>query len=71
MKKLLKGKLGLKPAKIKSSGQNHAFLCFRTDAEKEEALQKLDGYKWKGNVFKAKVNNGLANRTNYLERMPT
>lgn len=59
MKKLLKQKLGLKPTKIKtpqrSGGQNHAYLCFRTDEEKEEALRKLDGYKWKGNVLKAKV----------------
>lgn len=59
MKKLLKHKLGLKPTKIKTSqrsgGPNHAYLCFRTDEEKEEALRKLDGYTWKGNVLKAKV----------------
>lgn len=60
MKKLLRNKLGLKPVKIKTpnlSGKHrgHCYLCFRSGDERQEAMDKLDGYKWKGQVIKAKV----------------
>lgn len=49
----------MNPSKIKTpnkfGGKNHAFVCFRTDADKEEALKVLDGYNWKGRIFKAKT----------------
>lgn len=39
----------------KYGGKDHAFLCFRTAAEKEEALRKIDGFTWRGRVLKAKL----------------
>lgn len=58
IKKLLKGKLKLNPSKIKTpnkfGGKNFAFVCFRNEADKENALKILDGYSWKGRTFKAK-----------------
>lgn len=58
LKKLLKGKLKLSPSKIKTpnkfGGKNFAFVCFRNETDKENALKVLDGYNWKGRTFKAK-----------------
>lgn len=58
LKKLLKGKLKLSPSKIKTpnkfGGKNFAFVCFRNEEDKENALKILDGYSWKGRTFKAK-----------------
>lgn len=58
LKKLLKGKLKLRPSKIKTpskfGGKNFAFICFRNEEDKESALKILDGYSWKGRTFKAK-----------------
>lgn len=49
----------MNPSKIKTpnrgGGKQHAFLCFRTDEEKDVALKLLDGYKWKGRMLNAKV----------------
>lgn len=39
----------------KYGGKEHAFLCFRTEAEKEEALRKINGFNWRGRVLKAKL----------------
>lgn len=35
-------------------GRDHAFLCFRTVEEKDQAMKLFDGYKWKGRELKAK-----------------
>lgn len=55
---MLKGKLKLSPSKIKTpnkfGGKNFAFVCFRNETDKENALKILDGYNWKGRTFKAK-----------------
>lgn len=55
---MLKGKLKLSPSKIKTpskfGGKNFAFVCFRSEEDKENALKVLDGYNWKGRMFKAK-----------------
>lgn len=56
---MLKIKLKLNPSKIKLPnrffGKSHAFICFRSDEEKETALKLLDGYKWKGKTLSAKA----------------
>lgn len=56
---MLKNKLNLNPVKIKNPNRfkckDNAFLCFRTEAEKEEALKILDGYQWKSRTLRAKV----------------
>lgn len=39
----------------KFGGKDHAFLCFRTETEKEEAIRKITGYTWRGRVLKAKL----------------
>lgn len=48
----------MNPSKIKTphkfGGKNFAFVCFRNEADKENALKILDGYNWKGRTFKAK-----------------
>lgn len=48
----------MRPTKIKTKNnhgsQNHAFLCFRTVEEKENAVKIFDGYQWKGREIKVK-----------------
>ncbi|KAG4071923.1 hypothetical protein HA402_006084 [Bradysia odoriphaga] len=58
IKKFLKKKMQLDPVKIKAMPRskdsgNHAFICFRSEKEKFKALEKLDGYVWKGTAIKA------------------
>lgn len=60
LKKFLKKKLNLNPVKIKAIPNkriegNHAFICFRSEEERTEAMTKLDGYVWKGKTLKASV----------------
>lgn len=50
----------LDPVKIKAMPRSkefghHAFVCFRSEKEKFKALEKLDGYVWKGLPIKAIV----------------
>ncbi|XP_065359485.1 tRNA (uracil-5-)-methyltransferase homolog A [Calliphora vicina] len=55
-KKLLKNKLKLDMAKVKSPlRKEFAFVCFRSQEDQEKAIQLLNGYKWKGKVLQATV----------------
>lgn len=51
-------KLKLKPTKMKTKnhhgGKDHAYLCFRTIAEKDEALKIFDGFVWRGRQLRVK-----------------
>lgn len=52
--------MNLNPVKIKAMPDkrvfgNHAFVCFRSEEERTEAMAKLDGYMWKGKAIKAAV----------------
>lgn len=51
-------KLKMRPTKMKTKnqhgGKDHAYLCFRTVAEKEHALKVFDGFKWKGRTLRVK-----------------
>ncbi|XP_031623971.1 tRNA (uracil-5-)-methyltransferase homolog A [Contarinia nasturtii] len=51
-------KLKLNPTKMKTKnhygGRDHAFLCFRTAEEKEQAKKLLTGYKWRGREISVK-----------------
>ncbi|KAH8419593.1 hypothetical protein KR222_008129, partial [Zaprionus bogoriensis] len=53
-KKLLKVTLKLDITKIKSpTHKEFAFVCFRSQADQQRALDTLNGYRWKGKVLKA------------------
>ncbi|EDW69914.1 tRNA (uracil-5-)-methyltransferase homolog A [Drosophila virilis] len=53
-KKLLKNTLKLDMTKIKSpTRKEFAFVCFRSQADQQRALETLNGYKWKGKILKA------------------
>ncbi|XP_037814326.1 tRNA (uracil-5-)-methyltransferase homolog A [Lucilia sericata] len=55
-KKLIKNKLKLDMAKVKSPlRKEFAFVCFRSQEDQEKAIQLLNGYKWKGKVLQATV----------------
>lgn len=62
LKKLLNNKLKLKCHKIKGYGNKapFAFVTFRCEADRETALTKLKGFKWKGKVLNAKRANPSA-----------
>lgn len=50
----------LDPVKIKAMPRSkefghHAFVCFRNEKEQFKAIEKLDGYVWKGMAIKAGV----------------
>ncbi|KAL3272385.1 hypothetical protein HHI36_013862 [Cryptolaemus montrouzieri] len=58
-KKLLNEKLKLNSRKIKQANRNarYAFICFRNEEERDNAIKVLTGYSWKGKtleVVKAK-----------------
>ncbi|TDG42033.1 hypothetical protein AWZ03_011541 [Drosophila navojoa] len=54
LKKLLKNTLKLDMTKIKSPNRKEfAFVCFRSQADQQRALETLNGYKWKGKILKA------------------
>lgn len=54
LKKLLKNTLKLDMTKIKSpTRKEYAFVCFRSQADQQRALETLNGYKWKGRILKA------------------
>lgn len=50
LKNLLNEKLKCKPSKIKliKPGCKYAFACFRCEEDRDDAIQKICGYKWKG-----------------------
>lgn len=59
----------LDPVKIKAMPRSkefghHAFVCFRSEKEKFKALEKLDGYVWKGQPIKAVVSNLESRKVN-------
>lgn len=57
-KKLLNDKLKLNSRKIKCANRNarNAFVCFRNEEERENAIKVLTGYSWKGKVLEVLVN---------------
>lgn len=57
MKKLLNDKLKLNSSKIKAPRQRSswAYICFRSDEDRNRAIETLNGYKWKGRILKASV----------------
>lgn len=57
LKKLMKLKLNLNPVKLKAPGGRckHVFACFRNVEEREEAIEKLNNFKWKGKILAACV----------------
>jgi tRNA (uracil-5-)-methyltransferase len=54
-RKLLNTKLKLGSTKIKAPKRNcpYAFVCFRSDVDRDKAIQLLTGYKWKGKPLQA------------------
>ncbi|XP_044760010.1 tRNA (uracil-5-)-methyltransferase homolog A [Coccinella septempunctata] len=52
-KKLLNDKLKLNSRKIKQANRNarYAFICFRNEEDRENAIKVLTGYSWKGKVL--------------------
>uniref|UniRef100_T1IXD7 tRNA (uracil(54)-C(5))-methyltransferase n=1 Tax=Strigamia maritima TaxID=126957 RepID=T1IXD7_STRMM len=62
LKKLLNQKLKLNSHKIKSLGHNAswAFITFKCEDDRENALKVLNGYKWKGKILSAKKANPAA-----------
>lgn len=55
MKKLLNEKLKLNSSKIKSprQGSSWAYVCFRTEDDRNRAIEVISGYKWKGKKLRA------------------
>lgn len=55
MKKLLNDKLKLASNKIKFPKKNNPFIfvCFRSEADRENGIKTINGYKWKGKVLSA------------------
>lgn len=54
LKNLLERRFKVKPHKIRS-GRNNAFLAFKDEKERDEAINKLDGQEWKGRNLIARV----------------
>ncbi|XP_044252549.1 tRNA (uracil-5-)-methyltransferase homolog A [Tribolium madens] len=54
-RKLLNNKLKLNSTKIKAPKRNspYAFVCFRSDEERNKAIETLSGFKWKGKPLQA------------------
>ncbi|CAG9773523.1 unnamed protein product [Ceutorhynchus assimilis] len=54
-KKLLNQKLNLNSNKIKTPRRNspYAFVCFRNEEDRDNAIEVLSKFKWKGNELKA------------------
>lgn len=67
-KKLLKNKLQLDMAKVKSPlRKEFAYVCFRSQEDQEKAIEILNGYKWKGKVLQAMVSESYERRF-YLQQ---
>lgn len=51
-------KLSLDCVKIKTirPGNPWAFVCFRSEDDRKKALQKINGFQWKGKSLSAHVN---------------
>lgn len=61
VKKLLSKTLHLNPHKIKvMSNARFAFVSFRSEKDREDALKKIEGYKFKGSTLTAKKANPMA-----------
>ncbi|XP_015837917.1 tRNA (uracil-5-)-methyltransferase homolog A isoform X2 [Tribolium castaneum] len=54
-RKLLNNKLKLNSTKIKAPKRNspYAFVCFRSDEDRNKAIETLSGFKWKGKPLQA------------------
>jgi len=61
MKKMINNTLSLNANKIKIPKKNSsfAFICLRSDEDRKQAMDVLNGYKWKGNVLKANPANPI------------
>ncbi|KAH9525498.1 tRNA methyltransferase 2 [Bulinus truncatus] len=56
LKKRLKSALHLNPHKIKRIEKTSVtYVCFRSEAERDEALRKINGHTWKGKILEAKI----------------
>ncbi|KAK0058832.1 tRNA (uracil-5-)-methyltransferase A [Biomphalaria pfeifferi] len=56
LKKRLKSTLGLNPHKIKHiSNTLVTYVCFRNEADRDKALRRVNGHRWKGKVLEAKI----------------
>lgn len=53
-KKLVNKKFGLFPTKFKipKPGSHYVYVCFKDESEREMAIQKMNGYNWKGHIMK-------------------
>lgn len=53
----------MKPTKLKTQtafgGRDHAFVCFRSEEDRDEAMKTLEGYKWKGREMRVKFARAL------------
>lgn len=56
-KKLVNQKLKLKCSKVKTPNRNGKWLyiCFRSEEDKNEALDVLNGFNWKNKILDASV----------------
>ncbi|KAG8187646.1 hypothetical protein JTE90_005500 [Oedothorax gibbosus] len=57
LRKFLNGTMDLKTRKVKAIGSPlaFAFITFENEDDRKNALEKLNGYKWKGKVLLAKL----------------
>lgn len=60
LKKLLANRLKLNPHKIKIVANKFAFVSFRSEEEREKALETVQGYTFKGCTLSAKKANPMA-----------
>ncbi|CAG9804756.1 unnamed protein product [Chironomus riparius] len=61
LKKLITKTLNLNASKIKIPRMNSsfAFICLRSEDERKQAIDVLNGYKWKNNILKAVLANPI------------
>ncbi|CAL1539249.1 unnamed protein product [Lymnaea stagnalis] len=56
LKKRLKSTLNLNPHKIKHINKIFVtYVCFKNEADRDEALKKINGHVWKGKTLEAKI----------------
>lgn len=54
VRQLLERQFKLNPHKIRV-GNKSAYLAFRSEEERDEAIDKIDNYRWKGRTLRAKI----------------
>ncbi|GFT89060.1 hypothetical protein NPIL_119041 [Nephila pilipes] len=62
LRKLLHSTLSLKPRKVKAIGSppHYVFITFQNEHDRNNALNTLNGYQWKGKILSAKKANPAA-----------